>query len=438
MVLKRLELQHFRNYSKAAFDFDPHATVLVGQNAVGKTNLIEAIYLVATGKSFKSEKEGQLLQFGSSVTRVKAVLESEASSVPDAGPVGKHPTPTASLAGAQSRRSSGGPIPATRSAASEEQRVAPEGRLPAARNAESTGGKEPGTGPASEYEEELEVTLAQSETGYLQRKYLVNGVSKRRVDFASHLFVVLFTPLDLDIVLGQPSVRRNFLNEILEQTDQEYRSAFAVYTKALRQRNALLEQVQKSGFRDEERFAYWDELLITNGQLITRKRQDLIGYINGQDKQLFQFTLEYDKSTISEERLIQYKQAEVGAGVTLVGPQRDDVFISTFHEGSRSMEAVKHFCSRGQQRLVALELKRTQISYMQQQAGVQPLLLLDDIFSELDSSHIDLVMAMIGENQTIMTTTHREFISEKGVARPLVVELEEEIKSQKSKIKSST
>ena len=110
MILKQLQLQNFRNYSKAAFDFDPHTTIIVGQNAIGKTNLIEAIYLVATGKSFKSEKEGQLLRFGQSVTRVKALLSS------DAGPVGKHPAPTASLADAQSRRSSGGPSRATRCA----------------------------------------------------------------------------------------------------------------------------------------------------------------------------------------------------------------------------------------------------------------------------------------------------------------------------------
>jgi DNA replication and repair protein RecF len=269
----------------------------------------------------------------------------------------------------------------------------------------------------------LEVVLSQRNTNYLQRKYLVNGVAKRRVDFASHLSVVLFTPLDLDIVSGQPSARRNFLNEVLEQTDPEYRLAFSLYTKALRQRNALLEQAQETGYRDEDRFSYWDELLISNGQLITDRREALIAYINTREKQFFPFTLAYDSSTISEERLAQYRHAEVGAGVTLVGPQRDDVLIRSQHEGSQSMEPVKHFSSRGQQRLVTLELKKLQISYMEEQTGDKQLLLLDDIFSELDSSHINLVLELIGKKQTILTTTHKEFVAENIPVKPDVIEL---------------
>lgn len=384
MILKHLWLQNFRNYSKIDFEFDPQTTVIVGHNAAGKTNLLEAIYLAATGKSFKSEKEGQLIQFGKSVTRVKALINS------DAGPVGSHSAPSASVADAPSRRSSGGPTPATRYVSESE---------------------------------ELEVVLSQSATNYLQRKYLVNGVSKRRIDFASHLHVVLFTPLDLDIVSGQPSARRNYLNEILEQVDPEYRLALSLYTKALRQRNALLEQAQKSGYRDEERFAYWDELLIANGQVVTEKREELIDYINACEKPLFSFVLEYDKSIMSEERLLQYKHAEIGAGVTLVGPQRDDVLVKTIPKGAKTEEAVKHFSSRGQQRLVTLELKKMQISYMKTQLETQPLLLLDDIFSELDTTHINHVMELIGENQTILTTTHKEFVSGNLLQMPHVIEL---------------
>ena len=392
MVLKQLSLQNFRNHAKASFDFPYGTTVVIGQNAVGKTNLLEAICVAAAGKSFKSEKENQLIQFGKSVCRVKAVIGSDADT--DAGPVGQHPTPTASLTDVQSRRSSGGPMPATRSL------------------------------DMDEASEDLEVVLSQSETGYLQRKYLVNGVSKRRVDFASHFQVVLFTPLDLDIVSGQPSARRNFLNEVLEQVDPEYRLAFSLYTKALRQRNALLEQTQKSGVRDEERFSYWDDLLIANGQIVTERRGEFIEYINEQEKPLFSFQLEYDKSLISEERLEQYKHAEIGAGVTLVGPQRDDVLIKTHQSGSKNMELVKHFCSRGQQRLVTLELKKMQIAYLKQHTQAQPILLLDDIFSELDSQHIRHVLELIGENQTILTTTHKEFVSEKILTMPHVIELE--------------
>jgi len=128
------------------------------------------------------------------------------------------------------------------------------------------------------------------------------------------LSVVLFTPLDLDIVSGQPGSRRRFLDEVLEQVSLDYRVALTTYTKALRQRNALLELVQETGSRDEDRFAYWDGLLIKNADVIARMREELISYINERQKNLFSFTLLYDKSLMSKERLLQYKDAEVGAG----------------------------------------------------------------------------------------------------------------------------
>src|SRR5258708_37543493 len=96
--------------------------------------------------------------------------------------------------------------------------------------------------------------------------------------------------------------------------------------------------------------------------------------------------------------------------MTLVGPQRDDVIIQSRHPVSKELEDVKYFCSRGQQRLVTLEFKNTQISYLREQLQMQPLLVLDDIFSELDSEHINHVMNLVNDFQTIITTTHKEFI----------------------------
>ncbi|MGH7203945.1 MAG: DNA replication/repair protein RecF, partial [Candidatus Levyibacteriota bacterium] len=352
MILNHLSLQNFRNYSKSEFTFNDNITVIVGSNASGKTNLLESIVLLATGKSFKSEKEKQLIHFGKQAARVK-------------------------------------------------------GKITLMEETEGTKETEETKGLD---EEELEVTIAEAPTQFMQKRYLVNGVSKRRVDFAGRLQVVLFTPLDLEIVAVQPASRRNYLNDVLEPVDSDYRLALASYTKALRQRNALLEQVQKTGHRDQERFAYWDELLIANGQIITHKREALLAFINAAEKKLFPFTLLYDRSTVSGERLLQYKDAEIGAGVTLVGPHRDDVLIQTYHEGSKDFEDVKYFSSRGQQRLVTLELKQLQISYMQHQTQTLPVLLLDDIFSELDNSHIKHVLEMIYNNQTIITTTHHEFI----------------------------
>lgn len=390
MVLQHLSLQNFRSYTKSEFTFSPTLTIIVGPNAAGKSNLVEAISLLSIGKSFRTDKERQLVQFGKPMARIKGVIEegSKETEEPKETEEVEHLSPLAHLSP-----------------------VAPQ--------------------------IELEVTVMESAKFVLQKKYLVNGVSKRRADFAGRLPAVFFTPLDLDIVSGQPGNRRRFLDDVLEQVDMDYRLALTTYTKALRQRNALLDQVQKSGVRNDQHFAYWDKLLINNGTIITQKREELIEYINEREKTMFPFVLEYDKSVMSEERLLQYKHAEVGAGSTLVGPQRDDVIIKSHNKDSGELEEVKYFCSRGQQRLVTLELKLSQIAVLEISGELstdpstrsarsvqnQPLLILDDIFSELDSVHIEQVLQMTHEYQTIITTTHKEFVEGVGLEDGEVIEL---------------
>jgi DNA replication and repair protein RecF len=354
MVLQSLSLRNFRSYTKFRFDFNPRLTILVGPNASGKSNLVEAVSFMSTGKSFRTSKEKQVITFEEMITRITGEIvqdEAEGGGIPDVTKV--------------------------------------------------------------------EVVISDMPGQLLRKQYLINGVSKRRSSFSGNLPTVLFTPLDLSIVSGQPGDKRRYLDAVLEQTDQEYASSLLLYGKALRQRNALLENVQKYQRRDEERFSYWDNLLITNGQIITEKRESFIAYINESKKKLFPFTLVYDKSLMSRERLLQYKDAEVGAGMTLVGPQRDDVIIQSMHPVSKEFEDVKYFCSRGQQRLVALELKNSHIYYLREQLQVQPLLVLDDIFSELDSEHIGHIMSLVNNFQTIITTTHKEFV--KDIARDAAV-----------------
>jgi DNA replication and repair protein RecF len=105
---------------------------------------------------------------------------------------------------------------------------------------------------------------------------------------------VLFIPEHLDLVAGQPSLRRQFLDEVLVQTDRAYQRSLHLYQKALRQRNALLRQVQETGARDEQAFAYWDDLLILHGKSIAKKRQEFITMINHKQK-VFDFSIVYDK-----------------------------------------------------------------------------------------------------------------------------------------------
>jgi DNA replication and repair protein RecF len=336
-MLKSIALQKFRSYDKKEFSFE-ESTLIVGPNTSGKSNLVEAIYLLSSGKSFRTDKDIQMLKFGEEVGRVKAQVTND----------------------------------------------------------------------------ELEVLITNGlvNGGSQYKKFLVNGVAKRRVDFAGKLLVVLFSPQDLEIIIESPSLRRNFLDEVLEQTDRNYRVASIAYVKALRQRNALLELAQETGHRNEKQFEYWDNLVIENGNVVTAKRQEFINFVNSANKDIFDFVIEYDKSTISKQRLLQYEREEMAAGVTLVGPHRDDFTVSMFN-GGKEAHNVKFYGSRGQQRLAILQLKMLQLLFIEKILGERPLLLLDDIFSELDEGHIQLILEEIGKQQTIITTTHEEFIPKK-------------------------
>lgn len=349
MRITSLSLQNFRSYKKAAFLFNEQSTLVVGPNTAGKTNLIEAIYFLSTGKSFRGDKDTDAVAFDNELARI----------------IGK----------------------------SEETKL------------------------------EIVLTL-----GFVQnqktplKKFLVNGVARRRVDFADNLKSVLFSPSDLEIIIASPSIRRNFLDDILEQVDKSYRAASIQYAKGLRQRNALLFKAREEGVRNTRQFEYWDKLLIDCGTAITKKREELIDYINTAKKDISHFVISYDKSIISKERLVQYGDAEIGAGVTLVGPHRDDFTVSLF-DLKKELRNAKLFASRGQQRLIVLQLKVLQLLYMESQLLEKPLLLLDDIFSELDTSHINLVLEKAQDQQVILTTTHKEFIPQKFLKAMSVIEL---------------
>lgn len=344
MLLKHLSLQNFRSYTKASFDFGEGTTLIVGPNTSGKTNLIEAVYLLSMGESFRAEKESEMVRFGESVGRV-------------------------------------------------------------------VGGDQ---------ETKLEVVIP---TGG-PKKFLLNGVAKRRIDFVGQMPLVLFSPVDLETITGPPTLRRRFLDGVLEQVDRDYRVALSEYTKALRQRNKLLERARETGQRDKRQFAYWDELLVRNGEVITKAREGFITFLNSGEKEVFDFAVFYDKSLISEARLAQYETAEVQAAATLVGPHRDDFSVSMFDSVLGQTHDVFLFGSRGQQRLSMLQLKLLELLFMERSLSEEPILLLDDIFSELDSEHINLVLAITGKQQTIITTTHAEFVDQKRLRGMTVVELD--------------
>lgn len=347
MIIKSISLQSFRSFQKKSFEFDEKTTVIVGPNASGKTNILEAIYLLSTGKSFRAGIEQEMIKNGDEVARVSGQL---------------------------------------------------------------TVNGEP---------QKLEVVLTRGQINgerVARKKLTINGVGKWLYNFAGTLKIVLFGPWDLGLVTESPSTRRKFLDNVLSQVDREYRRSVLSYEKGVRQRNRLLERIRDEG-TSRTQLLFWDKLLIRNGTYITEAREKFIEFVN-QREPLGQeiFSITYDRSAISEGRLEQYAEEEVAAATTLVGPHRDDfIFKSTTHStrSARSGQASRDLAiygSRGEQRMGVLWIKLAELAFIEQathSAGSgqgKPILLLDDIFSELDHEHREVVMGVVGRQQTIITT----------------------------------
>lgn len=348
-MLVSLSLQHFRNYSKKTFSFSPQITAIAGPNAAGKTNILEAIYLLATGKSFRADLDREMIQYEQEIARITAVIQQ-----------------------------------------SSEENI----RL------------------------ELLLTVGQvmqQKTPY--KRFMVDQTPKRMVDFVGILTAVVFWPQDLELITGSPSLRRRFLDMVLIQVDRNYRRQLQQYEQGIRNRNKILEAI-RDGLAQRNELLYWNDLVISAGKYLTDKRRTFIDFINGHqlsDSILTgkPFFMVYDSSQISQERLDQYKEAEVASAVTLVGPHRDDFFIlqpvdTKKPEQGRNLHA---FGSRGEQRLAVLWLKLSQLDFIEQQNGMRPLFLLDDIFSELDQNHREVVFQVMQRQQTIITTADEYTIS---------------------------
>jgi DNA replication and repair protein RecF len=344
MILKTISLSQFRNFSNNKIEFSEGVTVIVGDNATGKTNILEAICLLSTGKSFKARLESEMIAYGNQITRITGRIYTDGKVVLEA--------------------------------------VLTDGEV------------QVGDNPAN-------IKKTQ------HKKLLVNGVAKRLVDFAGNLKVVLFGPWDLDLVTESPSLRRKFLDSVLSQTDREYRRSVMIYEKGLRQRNRLLLRIRDEGVTRGQ-LMYWDRLLIKHGQFLTKKREEFIAYVNLTPDFLDRdYSLTYDSSAISEGRLAQYEEEEVAAATTLVGPHRDDfLFMLKRREAKKVKEDrdLARYGSRGEARMGVLWLKLAELSYIKSVTNEVPVLLLDDIFSELDHEHREVVMEVCRDQQTIITT----------------------------------
>ncbi len=271
-----------------------------------------------------------------------------------------------------------------------------------------------------EGKDHLTVILGKTENRF-SKKFLVNNVARRQVDFTSRFLSVLFTPEDLEIITDSPSLRRNYVNSVLCQTDKKYRISLGIYEKALKHRNRMLYLLRegKKYFNDGD-FEYWDNILIQNGGILTEEREKFVEFINNSNKEVFDFDIFYDKSTITRERLDKYYEAERASATTLVGPNRDDFFFRF----PNTEKPIAEFGSRGEQRLTIFQMKILETFFIKELTGQTPTLLLDDIFSELDNTNIHRVLDLLPQQQTILTTTHKEFVPEKILKKENVAIIE--------------
>lgn len=341
MSIQKITLSNFRNFGKKLIKFFDQTTVIVGPNASGKTNILEALYLLSVGRSFKAHLEEEMISYKADIARV----------------VG------------------------------EAVNVRLEVLL--TRGLIDIGNSRPEKAP--------------------RKRLLVGGVPKRLSDFAGNFKSVLFGPWDLDLITESPTLRRRFLDNAISQVDREYRRAVLSYEKGLRQRNKLLFRIREEGL-SRSQLLFWNQLLIKNGDYISNSRMSLVDFINSQPGLGGQvFSVDYDKSAISEARLEQYKEEEIAAATTFVGPHRDD-FTVGIAKGGKKQRDLSRFGSRGEQRMGVLWLKLAEIAFIEEKAGERPTLLLDDIFSELDHEHRKIVMEVASKQQTIITTADPHFI----------------------------
>ena len=363
MHISHLSLSNFRNFTRLGLALPAGATVLQGNNAQGKSNFLEAIYLLATTRSPRASSERELIHW---------------------------------LAWSEE-------LPTCRLVA-DVHRAAGSLRLEVALGGRGGDAGEPPQGPVA-----------------LQKRVRVNGVARRAADFIGQLNVVLFSALDIALVGGEPALRRRYLDITNSQVDRNYLRSLQHYNRVLLQRNHLLRSIGEGGARADE-LAFWDGELIAAGSYLIAQRQSMVAAVNelvetihgelsgGEERLKLAYWRSIDRqgqgggegetAETFARALEAVRGKEIAQGMSLVGPHRDELrfLVHGIDMGT--------YGSRGQQRTIALSLRLAEARFMAARSGETPVLLLDDVLSELDRDRRDhLINAATGYEQVITTTT---------------------------------
>ena len=370
MKIKSLKLLYFRNYLSTNIEVHPSLNVLVGNNANGKTNIIESIFCLALGKSYRTKSDSECIMFGETATAMSCIVNKN--------------------------------------------------------------------------DRELDIMLGINNKG---KSAKIAGIKKTKLtDFVGELNVVLFSPEDLQIVKGSPALRREFMNREFYQFSRIYHKYYLMYQHLLKQRNSYLKDMRKNP-KDEMSLAYLETLtsqLVKVALYITKERvsfvrdiskltyKNMLNISNGQETLKIKYKssvldalniAEINDESFTEENLtkVMMKKSfdDIMRGSTKIGPQHDDLEFYI-----NDLDA-KMYASQGQQRSIVLSLKLAEINYLKEKTGTYPVLLLDDVLSELDKNRQLKLLDAINENvQTFITTPSISDIKEDLLKKAKVFKIE--------------
>jgi DNA replication and repair protein RecF len=390
MHLTRLQLEQFRNYAHLDLALPPRGLLIHGANASGKTSFLEAVYFLSTTRSPRAGVDRELIRWGSGEEYGVA--------------------PFARAVGHVARRDGVAELEIALSIDADGPPASPFGPNGAGGNGVSR---------------------------VSRKRIKLNGVPRRAMDVVGTVKVVLFSPQDLELIIGAPTLRRRYLDITIAQIDTHYIRQLNLYNRIVEQRNSLLRQIVQEGRNPDDRgveqeLSYWNEELIRLGSYVVARRDGIIRSLAGLARERYKGLTagdhrldiryetgvesrglrerggEYDlagrESLVARDfqgQLEAQRRHEYRRGVSLVGPHRDDLAFTL-----NGMD-VGTYGSRGQQRLVVLALKLAEIDLIQRESGEAPILLLDDAASELDPAHRRFVTDTVerGQLQVVLTAT---------------------------------
>lgn len=239
----------------------------------------------------------------------------------------------------------------------------------------------------------------------VEKNFYLNKAKKTYFQYKSNLpKAVLFSPEQIEIINGSPKVRRDYIDKFISSYDLNYKRYLLNYENSLKRRNKILEKYQDEKKLEEE-LVFWNDYLEKQGQYLTKKREEYIDFLN-KHSQINEknFIIKYLKNEFNKERLKKFLKEERYFRKTLIGPQKDDFQI---FEKEKNIHI---YGSRSEQRMALFWLKINEINYFQEKLKKRPIILLDDIFSELDFHHKKIVLNLVKKYQTIATTTEIEVL----------------------------